>query len=57
MTKNCGSKTLVKDGKDAVCINCGHRIINYKNLKLQMGISEFKKFESGILKRVKINKN
>lgn len=44
----CGSETLIKDGKDAVCKCCGYRIENYKNLELEMGTVEFKKFERSL---------
>lgn len=53
---NCGSKTLIKDENDAVCINCGYRIKNYKDKERFLGKDEFKKFENGILKSVIIKR-
>lgn len=46
--KKCGSKTLVKEGNDVICKECGYRIKDYKKLALELGRVEFKKFEQRI---------
>ena len=46
----CGSKTLYKKGKDAVCMKCGYVIKEYISKELEMGAEEFKKFEKGLHK-------
>lgn len=50
MEGNCGSKTLMKCGVDAICTVCGYIIKDYKNKKNELGVKAYKIFERSIRK-------
>ena len=51
----CGSKTLRIKGEDAICMKCGHKISNFKELKNILGVHEYKAFYNGLEKEKNFN--